>query len=239
VSSDPIRIAYLFPVFGLIDGDICRLADELGAESLIFRVPPGDAPVDPASFVGDPDTTIAATIGLGNPATLARIATEARVVDPDVVAWGCTSGSFLADQGTLGSQAGAMAAAAGVPATTTSLAILHVLKKRRITKVCVVTPYVPEMGEPFIAYLRRHGVEVLGHEHCGRANDEQIGRLTSGDILPLARKCWQTDAQALIIPCTAVRRGDIVEAVDAEFGVPAILANMATLEHAVDLVRGT
>jgi maleate cis-trans isomerase len=237
MSARPTRIAYLFPVFGLIDGDICRIAEELGAEALIFRVPPGEESIDPESFVGDPQTTITATIGLGNPATLARIAAEATVVHPDVVAWGCTSGSFLADAGTLGSQASAMSDAAGVPATTTSLAILHGLAKRGIDKVCVVTPYVPEMGEPFIAYLRRHGIDVLGHAHCGRANDEQIGQLTAADIIPLARSCWNDEARALIIPCTAVRRGDIEQTVTSEFGVPTILANRATLEHCVDLAR--
>ena len=41
----------------------------------------------------------------------------------------------------------------------------------------------------------------------------------------------------IVIPCTAIRVGTIAEALAAAYGVPVILANPATLDHAMELAR--
>ena len=237
MKRDYTRIAVLFPPYGLIHNELCRLAGERGAEAIIFRVPAGDSPVDPESFVGNPEANVRALRTMGALDTLRAVAAETTTVDPDVVAWACTSGSFIGDGHTLDHQVDVMREAAGVPATTTSVAILHALRQRNLARLCVLTPYVREVGEPFIGFLKAHGFEVLAHGHAGRNHDEAIGLLTADDFAPLAEAVWQPGAQAIVIPCTAVRAGTIAEALRAAYGVPVILANPATLDHAVDLAR--
>ena len=128
-----------------------------------------------------------------------------------------------------------MREAAGVPATTTSVAIIHALRQRNLVRMCVLTPYVRQVGEPFIGFLESHGFEVLAHGHAGRNNDEEIGMLTIDDFAPLVEEVWRPEAEAIVIPCTAVRVGTIAETLGDAFGVPVILANPATLDHAMEL----
>lgn len=237
MKRDYTRIAVLFPPYGLIHNELCRLAGERGAEAVIFRVSAGDAPVDPESFVGNPDANLRTLRTMGALGTLRRAAAETTTVYPDVVAWACTSGSFIGDGLTLDTQVDVMREAAGVPATTTSVAIIHALRRRNLVRVCVLTPYVREVGEPFIGFLESHGVEVLAHGHAGRVTDEEIGMLTIDDFAPLVKAVWRPGAEAIVIPCTAVRAGTIAEGLGAACGVPVILANPATLDHAVELAR--
>ena len=234
------RIAVLFPAWGLIHNELCRLAEDNGAEAVIFRVPANDAgsqTTDPEDFVGNPDVMVEAIQTMGGLDTLRAIASETRVINPDAICWACTSGSFLGTADTLNYQVDALREAAGVPATTTSVAILEALRRRNIERVCVLTPYVAAVGEPFIQYLERHGLQVLAHAHAGGATDEDIGALTEADFEPLVASVWNADAQAIVIPCTAVRVGGIVERLGETYAVPVILANPATIEHAVELAR--
>ena len=235
MKRDYTRIAVLFPPYGLIHNELCCLAGERGAEAVIFRVPAGDTPVDPESFVGSPDANVRALRTMGALDTLRRVAADTTTVHPDVGAWACTSGSFIGDGHTLDTQVDVMREAAGVPATTTSVAIIHALRRRNLVRVCVLTPYVQEVGEPFIGFLESHGVEVLAHGHAGRVTDEEIGMLTIDDFAPLVKAVWRPGAEAIVIPCTAVRVGTIAEGLGAAYGVSVILANPATLDHAMEL----
>jgi maleate cis-trans isomerase len=114
-----MRIAVLFPSTGLIDGELCDMAEERGASALIYKVAP--QAIAPAE---DPQAVAAMVTDMGAPATLAAVARTAAAVSPDVVVWACTSGSFLGAGRRGLEQATAMSEAlGGVPATTTSLAI--------------------------------------------------------------------------------------------------------------------
>ena len=237
MKRDYTRIAVLFPPYGLIHNELCRLAGERGAEAVIFRVPAADTAVDPESFVGNPDANLRALRTMGALDTLRRVAAETTTVEPDVVAWACTSGSFIGDGHTLDHQVDVMREAAGVPATTTSVAIVHALRRRDLARLCVLTPYVREVGGPFIGFLESQGFEVLAHSHAGRITDEEIGMLTIDDFAPLVEEAWRPGAQAIVIPCTAVRAGSIAQGLGAACGVPVILANPATLDHALELAR--
>ena len=61
--------------------------------------------------------------------------------------------------------------------------------------------------------------------------------LTIDDFAPLVEAVWRPEAEAIVIPCTAVRVGTIAEGLGVACGVPVILANPATLDHAMELAQ--
>ena len=231
------RIAVLFPDFGLIDGDLCDIAEGLDAEAVIFRVPHTAGPSDPRGFEGKAEVMATAIQSMGDLDNLERVARQTRGVHPDAVVWACTSGSFLGDPAQLARQIPVMAEAAGAPATTTSRAVLEAIRRQGITRACVITPYPEPVGMPFVELLERQGIQVLAHAHAGRFNDEQISALTLEDYIPLARRTWREGANGWVLPCTAVRVGGIPEWLEREYGVPVVMANPATIAHAVELAR--
>ena len=225
------RIALLIPSTGLIDGELCDIAEERGAEALIFRVVPG-AVADPR----DVSAVASMVLEMGHPEQLSAVAARTVDVAPDVVAWACTSGSFLGAADASAEQVAAMTASAGgIPATTTSLAMLHALRRRSAARVSVVTPYHPEIGGRFARYLRAHGIDVAGEAHAGCGSDAEVGRLAFDDLAPLADDARGERVDALAIPCTGLRRRDLAERLGERMGCPVILANIATVDCAVEL----
>lgn len=230
-----MRIAVLFPSTGLIDGELCVMAEERGASALIYKVAP-----QAVAEAEDPQAVAAMVTDMGAPATLAAVARTAAAVSPDVVVWACTSGSFLGAGRRGLEQATAMSEAlGGVPATTTSLAITWALRTRAIRRVAVVTPYHPEIGSRFVQYLRDQGFEPGEATHAGCGSDEAVGALTLDELLPLARAAVTPDSEALVIPCTALRRQALETELGKIFRIPVILANSATLDHCVHLARSS
>lgn len=233
MSERPLRIAVLLPATGLIDGEICDIAEERGAQALIFKVAPPFV-----ADAADADAVARMTQGMGSPSLLARIAGQAADVAADAVVWACTSGSFLGPADGRSTQAQAMSQAlGGVPATTTSLAFLDGLAEHGLRHVAVVTPYHAQIGGKFARYLADHGYMVDGEAHAGCGSDEEVGRLTYADLAPLAHRAVRPGTQALAIPCTGLRRQDIVDRLQKELGMPVLLANEVTMNHAVKLAR--
>ena len=114
---------------------------------------------------------------MGDPASLSDIARLAKQTCPDVIAWACTSGSFI-DGGTMGDrQVEALSTAADVPAITTSKAILAALHDLNASRVGVITPYLPEIGARFVDYLEAAGFVVTSQEHLGGGSDIEVGAL--------------------------------------------------------------
>jgi hypothetical protein len=85
-----VRIAVLFPSTGLIDGELCDIAEERGAQVLIYKVSP-----EIVAAPNNPGAVSRMTQEMGSPQLLAEVARQAASVKPDVVVWACTSGSFL------------------------------------------------------------------------------------------------------------------------------------------------
>jgi maleate isomerase len=168
--------------------------------------------------------------------TMFDAARTARDVLPDVVAWGCTSGSFI-DGGQMATQqATAMAEAAGVPAITTSQAMLAALDEMGARNIAVITPYLVPIGEKFVSFLDNAGFKAIGAAHLGAGSDAEVGALSGQAFAEAITHFPSSRADALVIPCTAVDEYRIRSALSA-FSGPIVFANRATLEQAAALTR--
>jgi maleate cis-trans isomerase len=233
MSGKRIRIAILFPSTGLVDGELCDMAEERNADALIFKVAPRQV-----AAADDADAVAAMTIEMGAPELLAAVARQAIDTSPDVLVWACTSGSFLGEGTATRTQAQAMSAAAGgVPATTTSLAILDALNTHGVRHVAAITPYHADIGRKFVAFLEQNGFVVDGEAHAGCGSDAEVGALDLAALVPLVGQAVAATTQAIVIPCTALRRQSLERDLRQAFGIPVILANAATLDHAVKLAQ--
>lgn len=225
------RIALLVPSTFLIDGPACRLAEDIGLDPCIVRVPSpaiadtldADAVADMVRFMGEPESLAAA----------ARLACE---VDPDVIAWCCTSGSFI-DGGQMGErQAAAMREASGVPTITTSQAMIAALDDIDARRIAVITPYLTPIGRHFVNFLEETGRSVTGDRHLGGGSDAEVGALPVAAFIDALEALPVDRTDAIVIPCTAVDEYRIEPALAAS-GRKIIFANRATLEQALRLAQ--
>jgi maleate isomerase len=158
-----------------------------------------------------------------------RAAVDAlHVVQPESLAYACTSGSFVG--GVLGEQAMCAAmrqASEGIPAVTTSGALLEALAELGVRKVAVVTPYTKSLTDSLEEFLGEAGIAVTGRSYLGLTRE--IWRVSRRDIVDLIRGADLGDADALFLSCTNLPTYDLIPQMEAELRIPVVSANQATI----------
>ncbi|MEW1660420.1 MULTISPECIES: decarboxylase [unclassified Streptomyces] len=148
-------------------------------------------------------------------------------VSPQVIAYACTSGSFVG--GMVGERAmcAAMFQAGEVPALTTSGAAIEALHEIGARRVAVVTPYTKSVTDSLEAYLAEAGVTVTGRAYLGLTR--HIWRVSYRDIVDMARTAAIGAADALFISCTNLPTYDVIPQLEAELRMPVLSANQVTM----------
>ncbi|GHH32495.1 maleate cis-trans isomerase family protein [Streptomyces candidus] len=153
-------------------------------------------------------------------------------VGPQVVAYACTSGSFV--DGTAGeramceamSRAGETEAGA-LPAVTTSGALLEALAELGARRLALVTPYTESVTRALEGYLGEAGIAVTGREFLGLTR--HIWKVPYRDVVDLARQAVAGAADCLFISCTNLPTYDVIPQLEAELRMPVISANQVTM----------
>ncbi|MEU5536211.1 decarboxylase [Streptomyces sp. NPDC020362] len=150
-------------------------------------------------------------------------------VAPEVVAYACTSGSFVG--GIAGEQAmcTAMSRAGGaLPSVTTSGALLEALAELRIRRVALVTPYTVSVTRALEEYVAEAGVQVTGCAFMGLTR--HIWQVPYRDVVTMARAAVRPGgADALFISCTNLPTYDVIPQLEAELRIPVLSANQVTM----------
>jgi len=154
---------------------------------------------------------------------------------PHALTWACTSGSFVFGRDGARRQAERIAAAAGAPAGSTSLAFLDAVRALGIRRVTLVSPYLPELAAHFVILLAAGGVEVLRLRTLDCATTTAAVALTDEAIVAAARETDVPAAEALLLPDTALQGLRLIAPLQARLGKPVLTANQVTLWQALRL----
>jgi maleate isomerase len=147
--------------------------------------------------------------------------------DPLVVAYACTSGSFV--HGVAGERnlAAAMRAAGAPAAVTTSGALLEALTALRVKRVAVATPYVASVTARLHDFLAEAGVAAVSSAHLGLAGD--IWKVPYETTAQLVRDADSPAADAVFVSCTNLATYDLIAPLELELGKPVLTANQVTM----------
>lgn len=167
-------------------------------------------------------------------------ATVIKDVNPDLIVLCCTSGSFVGGLGYDQKLIEKITALTGVPAITTSTAVIETLRFLKVKKVAIATPFTDELNKKESDFIEAHGIKVTKIRGLGYAqavtNYPLAMKPTSGiGLLPpevayrLALDVNSADADGIFISCANFRTIDIIEALEKNTGKPVITSNQATL----------
>lgn len=122
-------------------------------------------------------------------------------------------------------------AESGIPAATTSTAVLAALKNVSARTVFLASPYPSFVNEAEIAFLGAHGIEVTDVLNFGCTKSREVFRVPPETIVEriLERREDISGNDALFITCTGLRSIDVVERLERELNLPVITSNSATL----------
>ncbi|MFZ2178702.1 MAG: maleate cis-trans isomerase [Rhodococcus sp. (in: high G+C Gram-positive bacteria)] len=178
-------------------------------------------------------------LDLGSPAKLSEGAALLADAEPDAVVWACTSGSFVYGPDGARQQADSLAAVTGVPTSSTSFAFVHALRALGITRVAVAASYPQEVARLFVDFLAAAGIEVLSMSSAGIDTAAEVGLLTPAQVVDLAVENDHPDAEALLVPDTAMRTLGALSTLEQRLGKPVLTANQVTIWEGLRLAGHT
>jgi maleate cis-trans isomerase len=175
---------------------------------------------------------------LRDTASVARLLDGARrLADwrPRVVSWACTSGSFIVGVDGARAQVAAISRELGVPAGSTSLAFGDAAAALGMRRVAVLSPYPPQASEAFVAFLADLGVEVVRLRRLDCHGPSSSVLLQPEALRREIAGVDGSDAEAVLLPDTAVSTLHLLESLTHQQGKPVLTANQVTIWQALRL----
>ncbi|MFC4497586.1 decarboxylase [Streptomyces ovatisporus] len=152
-------------------------------------------------------------------------------VAPEVMAYACTSGSFVGGTAGEKSMTAAMEEAGEIPSLTTSGALLGALREIGARRVALVTPYTKSVTDSLEDFLGEAGIAVTGRSYLGLTRE--IWRVPYRDVVDMAREAVSDAPDALFISCTNLPTYDVIPQLEAELRMPVLSANQVTMWDAL------
>lgn len=218
-------LGFLYPGHSAED-DYPRIEQLLGSDVRVDLV---------HTDIGEDAHRVDALREMGSPERLADGLAELRLSGAEAVVWACTSGSFVHGWDGAHEQVRGLAVAAGMPASSTSFAFVHAIREIEVRRVAVGATYPDDVAQLFADFLRAGGVEVTGVRSSGIVTAAEVGTWGERELFALARAADSPDAEALLLPDTALHTVAHIPALEKELGKPVLTANQVTVREGLRL----
>ena len=211
-------VGFLYPGYAAED-DYPRMAELLGEGIALPLV---------HTSVGEDAHRVDALLDLGSADRLAEGRAAFGRAGVDAVVWACTSGSFVFGWAGAQEQVDRMMQQYGVPATSTSFAFVSAAHAIGARRVAVVATYPQDVAEHFVQFLAMGGIEVLSLSSRGIITATEVGTLDREKVIELAVGNDHPDAEAVLLPDTALHTVAWLEELEARLGKPVLTANQVS-----------
>jgi maleate cis-trans isomerase len=225
VTDRRTRLGFLYPDHSAED-DYPRIAGLLS--------PTIDAIVAHTS-IGEDAHRVDALLDTGAAWRLREGAEELRRIGVDAAMWACTSGSFVFGLEGAREQARGVAEAAGVPASSTSLAFASACQALGIRRVAIAATYPDDIAALFQKLLADSGVETVQREALGIITGVEVGEVERDRVIEHAVRSDNPAAEAVLMPDTALHTVALLEELEAAVGKTVLTANQVTVWEALRL----
>jgi len=145
----------------------------------------------------------------------ARHLADARV---DVMAWNGTSAAWLGFQQDE-FLCRAISQETGIEATSTILALNHILERLNISRLGLVTPYLSEIQDRIISNYRGIGIDIVADRRLEDRGNFSFAEYSPERVAELVRDVAQRQPEAVAIVCTNFRGAPVADALERELGI--------------------
>ena len=145
----------------------------------------------------------------------------------DCVVYGCTSGTIAVGHDTI--ERKVIEAKPEAKITTPSTAAIKALKKWKIIKIAIFTPYTKKLNDEVIDYFSSQGFDIVANTYLDIAADYDIGKVDQNFLFKTLSQIEIKNADALFISCTALPVLNLIERLEKELGKPVITSNQSLI----------
>ena len=145
----------------------------------------------------------------------------------DCVAYACTSGTIAAGFNIIKKKV--IKAKPNTKLTTPSSSSINALKKFKIKKIAVFTPYLKKLNNEVIEFYKKNKFIVTSNSYFDISSDIDIGKIDNKYLFKVLSKMKLNGAQALFISCTALPALSILEKLENKLGIMVFSSNQALI----------
>ncbi|CAM5642627.1 MULTISPECIES: maleate cis-trans isomerase family protein [Streptomyces] len=185
--------------------------------------------------IGEDAHRVDALLRMGSAERLAAGVEALRLTGAEAVVWACTSGSFVYGWKGAHEQVRSLAVAAGMPASSTSFAFVHAVQELGVRRLAVGATYPDDVAALFARFLTDAGAEVTVVRGSGIITAAEVGTWGEAEVFALAKEADTADAEAVLLPDTALHTAAHIQALENELGKPVLTANQVTVWEALRL----
>ena len=145
----------------------------------------------------------------------------------DCIAYGCTSGTIAAGYDSIEKKIKKSKPEAIV--TTPSTSSIKALKKLKVKKVAVFTPYSKKLNEEVLEFFKKENFEITANSYFGIESDIDIGKVDPNYLYEILSKMDLNGAEVLFISCTALPALSIIETLEKELDIIVLSSNQTLI----------
>lgn len=144
---------------------------------------------------------------------------------PDVICYGCTSGSIVNGEQRVFAEIRKGAPWAEPMCIATAVVdALHELNAKRIV---VGTPYLDEVNAAEAIFLHDKGFDIVDIQGLNLQTGLEFGKVTPEFWKEFAIEIDDREADAIFLSCSGIRALEVIEEIEAATGKPVITSNQA------------
>jgi len=150
----------------------------------------------------------------------------------DIILFACTSGSFIGGAGYDEKVIKDLEDATGIPSTTSTTCVLTAFADIGIKKIALVGPYIDEVLDVEVQFLKHNGIDTLYCKGMGYTRDMLRNIAEQPYIFyHWVREAYRAvpEADAIFVTCMAAPIRSVVEILEQETGKPVISSCSASL----------
>ncbi|MBN1101854.1 MAG: aspartate/glutamate racemase family protein [Deltaproteobacteria bacterium] len=156
----------------------------------------------------------------------AALVAQAKV---DLILFACTTGSLVKGPGYDKQLIARIEKRTGIPALTTSTAVVDAMRALKMKKIAVSTPYAVEVNEAEKIFLEGSGFEVVTIRGLGNTDPIAMGAVRHETMYRLSREVYTDDVDGLFVSCTGISVLDIIDKLEKDLQKPVVTSNQASL----------
>ena len=208
------RIGLMVPSSDItIERDFCKYLP-LEIDTYVTRMPLGEVTSDRLSQMAD------------NSADYAKLLAD---VEPEIIVYGCTSGSFIGGKGFDEKLEQKIKGVVNVPVITTARAVVDCLRALNQFPISLVTPYTNDINQIEADYFEANDLPVAGFKGMQIVKDLDIGLVPPSDIQDFVLKYDQKNSKSVFVSCTNLKTLNVLTRLRSQLKKPIITSNLAAM----------
>jgi len=164
--------------------------------------------------------------------TAARLLADARV---HAIVWNGTSGAWLGldvDR----ALCERIQEETGIPATTSTLALLEAFRRYQVTRYALAVPYTAPVTEKIVRTYAEEGFQCVRAEHLGISENFAFNEVPSAQIAALVESVATPEAEAIGVVCTNFPAAPLVQRLEDRTGLPIFDSTILGVWKGLDLL---